>query len=269
MQTIYKSLVFGALLSVTIVTAVAKEKGGFGSGLSGGSGGSASTESDIYRCSEPMGHLVIRDRSEDRYRNQYSSALGTDSITTILREAVAASNCFVIVAAADDAINKDLDKIFADQKNSARTRPGSEHQDGQAQAADYAMYPTVIFKEQESGSKGGGLGGLIPLKKIPIIGAGMAKTNIKSSEVALEIWSIRSRTRLAGAVAEGKVSNFSMTALGVPGIPAGGAFQSAEKSPEGKATLKAMLNAYNELVVNLQNYEKQVAKKGGSGGLLE
>ena len=186
----------------------------------------------------------------------------------ILREAVQASNCFKVIAVADDAVNKDLDKVFGEQQSSSQVKPGSDFQDGQSNAADYVIYPTVIFSEQETGSSGMlGIGAAMIGSKIPVIGGGGAKTNIKSSEMALELWSVRTRTRLAGGNGSANVKDFSFTVAGVPGVPAGGAFTQASKSPAGKATLEAMIKAYNEMVIGLQNYQEQQAENGGTPGV--
>ena len=270
MKKFFKGLAIAGLAAGTLAACETSGLGEASSGLlSGGSGGSASTQSDIYRCSEPQGRIAIRDVSQQQYRSRYRAALGGDSMAAILREIVQASDCFKVIAAADDAINQDLEKIYGDAKTSSNTRPGSDLQDGQAFAADYALYPTVIFKEQETSSSGGLLGGIIPTGSVPVIGGAAAKTDIRSSEVALEVYSVRSRARLAGGTGQGNVRNISLGGLAVPGIPAGGAFKTASKSPEGKATLKAVIAAYNEMVVALQNYEKQEVDDGGAGGLLE
>lgn len=262
-----------AALAVAVVSLTACETTGTGMGTSlanGGSGGSGSTHDDIYRCDKPLGHVAIRDLSDDRYRSRYRDALNGDSMGAILREAVQASNCFKVIAVADDAVNKDLDKVFGEQQTSSRVKPGSDLQDGQANVADYVIYPTVIFSEQETGSGGlAGAGVALLGSKIPIIAGGGAKTNIKSSEMALELWSVRSRTRLAGGNGSAKVRDYSFAFAGIPGIPAGGAFTQASKSPAGKATLEAMIKAYNEMVIGLQNYEEQESENSGTGGLLE
>lgn len=265
-----KKLIATAIAAAVVsVTACETTGTGIGAGLApSGNGGQATTNMDVYRCDKPLGNIAIRDKSAQQYRSRYQDALNGDSVGAVLRDAVLASNCFKVIAVANDSMNSDLDTIAGHQRTSDDVRPGSEFQGGQAEAADYALYPQVIFKEQDSGGNAfGGVGGLLGAK-IPIIAGGAAKTNIKSSTMALELWDIRSRALLATGRGDAKVQDFSFAVAGIPGIPAGGAFTQASKSPEGKATLVAMLEAYKQMVIGLQNYQEQQVENGGTGGAL-
>ena len=59
-------------------------------------------------------------------------------------------------------------------------------------------------------------------------------------------------------------------ALGMLGGGAAGGLAGFSRTPEGKATVAAFMDAYNNMVISLRNYKAQQVKGGlGRGGVLK
>ena len=91
----------------------------------------------------------------------------------------------------------------------------------------------------------------------------------KESVVTLSLFDIRSSVQISAAEGSSSSKNYN----GVVGLFGGGAAAGIggfSRTPEGKATVAAFLDAYNGMVVSLKNYQAQEVEGGlGTGGTLK
>jgi hypothetical protein len=91
----------------------------------------------------------------------------------------------------------------------------------------------------------------------------------KASVVTLTMFDIRSGVQLSISEGNATATNFG-AALGAFGGGAAGGLGGFSRTPEGKATVAAFMDAYNNMVVSLRNYKAQEVKGGlGRGGRLK
>ncbi len=143
------------------------------------------------------------------------------------------------------------------QRNSGEFRIGSQQQKGQRVAADYFMEPAIINNSATGQVGGGRFAGL----------AGGLET--KASVVTLTMFDIRSGVQMALSEGSSTATNFG-AALGAFGGGAAGGLRGFSRTPEGKATVAAFMDAHNSMVISLRNYKAQEVKGGlGKGGVLK
>ncbi|MNN39560.1 hypothetical protein D3C81_1535990 [compost metagenome] len=91
----------------------------------------------------------------------------------------------------------------------------------------------------------------------------------KASVVTLTMFDIRSGVQLSISEGNATATNFG-AAMGAFGGGAAGGLGGFSRTPEGKATVAAFMDAYNNMVVSLRNYKAQEVKGGlGRGGRLK
>jgi hypothetical protein len=91
----------------------------------------------------------------------------------------------------------------------------------------------------------------------------------KASVVTLTMFDIRSGVQIAISQGNATATNFG-AALGAFGGGAAGGLSGFSRTPAGKATVAAFVDAYNSMVVSLRNYKAQEVKGGlGKGGTLK
>lgn len=232
----------------------------------GGAAGSASTDanSGLERCEETLGTLAVDD---GRLQTGYYTLTGTRStqVNSLLRLAVQQSNCFVITSIGNTRTEGKISSITDRQRNSGEFRAGSKQQKGQRVAADYLLEPDVVIDDSTTGKVAGGLAGFLPGALAGLAGS----LETKASVVTLTLYDIRSGVQIGISEGNATSSNYG-AALGALGGGAAGALGGFSKTPEGKATVAAFIDAYNNMVVSLRNYKAQTVKGGlGRGGRLK
>jgi len=233
----------------------------------GAAGGATSVNANptLERCDKPLGTLAVDD---GRGKEWYASFGATTKITTIeplIRLAVQQSNCFVITSVGNNRTESKLSAITDKQRNSGEFRAGSKQQKGQRVAADYYMEPAIIIDNDPTGQMAVGVGSLFGAAGA-LVGGAMAS---KVSVVTLTMMDIRSGVQLSISEGNATASNFG-AALGAFGGGAAGGLGGFSRTPEGKATVAAFMDAYNNMVVSLRNYKAQEVKGGlGRGGQLK
>ena len=229
--------------------------------VTGAAGGGASVgASDLERCDETLGTLAVNDGAGG------VNARETMTVEPLLRLAVQQSNCFVITSVGNQRTDANMSRITQLQRDSGEYRAGSNQQKGQRVAADYYLEPTVVIKDSPTSGLGGALGGLIGNRTAAAASAAMES---RSSVVTLSLYDIRSAIQLSISEGSSTSTNFG-AALGAFGSKAGGTLGGYSKTPEGKATVAAFLDAYNKMVISLRNYKAQDVKGGmGTGGRLK
>jgi hypothetical protein len=235
--------------------------------VSGAAGGSTSAGADptLERCEQTLGTIAVDDGREADWYGRFGSQTQVTSIEPLLRLAVQQSNCFIITAIGNQRSDARLSRITEIQRNSGEYRAGSKQEKGQRVAADYYLEPQIIISNSPVGGIGAALGGLLGSG----VGAVAGSVQSKASVVTLSLFDIRSAVQISASEGSSTATNYG-AALGAFGGGAGGALGGFSKTPEGKATVAAFIDAWNKMVVALKNYKAQEVKGGsGRGGALK
>ena len=233
----------------------------------GAAGGATSVNanSSLERCDAPLGTLAVDDgRGKDWYAS-FGAATKITSIEPLIRLAVQQSNCFVITSIGNNRTESKMTAITNTQRNSGEFRAGSRQQKGQRVAADYYMEPSIIIDNDSTGQLAAGVGGLFGSVGSLIGGAMQSKASV----VTLSMFDIRSGVQISISEGNSTATNFG-AAMGAFGGGVGGGMSGFSRTPEGKATVAAFMDAYNNMVISLRNYKAQEVKGGlGRGGQLK
>jgi len=268
------------LTAVTLAVVSLAACGGAGGGMlstgtsataaSGAAAGGTSVgaNSALQRCDAPLGTLAVDDGRDKEWWGSFGRATQVTSIEPMIRLAVQQSNCFVITSIGSQRTEGRLSAITDKQRNSGEFRAGSNQQKGQRVAADYYLEPAIIINNDSVGGVAAGLGGLLGGRNRNLaMLAGSLES--KASVVTLTLLDIRSGVQIGIAEGNATATNFG-AAMGAFGPSAGGALGGFSRSPEGKATVAAFTDAYNNMVISLRNYKAQEVKGGlGRGGQLK
>jgi hypothetical protein len=228
-------------------------------------GTSVGANTNLERCSAPMGTLAVDDGRDKEWYASFGQATQVTSIEPLLRLAVAQSNCFVITSIGNNRTEGRISGITDKQRNSGEFRAGSGQQKGQRVAADYYLEPSIIINNSATGQLAAGLAGLMGGG----FGALAGGLQTKASVVTLTMFDIRSGVQLAISEGNATSTNFG-AALGAFGGGGAAGLSGFSRTPEGKATVAAFVDAYNSMVVSLRNYKAQEVKGGlGKGGVLK
>lgn len=233
----------------------------------GGAAGGTSTgaNSTLERCPAPMGTLAVDDGRGKEWYASFGQATQVTSIEPLLRLAVQQSNCFVITAIGNNRMEGKISAITDKQRNSGEFRAGSRQEKGQRVAADYYLEPQIIINNDSTGKVAAGLGSLVGRG----FGALAGSVESKASVVTLTLMDIRSGVQIGIAEGNSTATNYG-AALGAFGGGAAGGLSGFSRTPEGKATVAAFMDAYNNMVISLRNYKAQEVKGGlGKGGVLK
>ena len=91
----------------------------------------------------------------------------------------------------------------------------------------------------------------------------------KASVVTLTLYDIRSSLQIGISEGNSTATNFG-AAMGAFGSSGAGGLGGFSRTPEGKASVAAFVDAYNSMVISLRNYKAQEVKGGlGKGGTLK
>ena len=132
-------------------------------------------------------------------------------------------------------------------------------------AADFAINPEIFFSDANTAGVapaasaiGGGL-----------IGALVGGFSKKETQVSLTMIDNRSGVQIASAIGHDSATDF-LGLGGLGGGGGGGALRMYSRTPEGKTLVNAFVDAINQMIVALNNYEAQSVEGGlGQGGTLE
>lgn len=262
-----------ALIAMLALAGCVTPGGGLVSGgtsptaATGGAAGGTSTgaNSNLERCPAPMGTLAVDDGRGKEWYASFGQATQVTSIEPLLRLAVQQSNCFVITSIGNNRMEGKISAITDKQRNSGEFRAGSKQEKGQRVAADYYLEPQIIINNDSTGKVAAGLGSMIGRG----LGALAGSMESKASVVTLTLMDIRSGVQIGISEGNSTATNYG-AALGAFGGGAAGGLSGFSRTPEGKATVAAFMDAYNNMVVSLRNYKAQEVKGGlGKGGVLK
>jgi hypothetical protein len=226
---------------------------------------SVDANSKLQRCDAPLGTIAVDDGRGKEWYASFGRATQVTSIEPLLRLAVQQSNCFVITSIGNTRTDARISAITDRQRNSGEFRAGSRQEAGQRVAADYYLEPAIIINNDSTGKVAGALGGLLGRG----LGAVSGALESKASVVTLTLMDIRSGVQIGIAEGNSTATNFG-AALGAFGGGAAGGLSGFSRTPEGKATVAAFMDAYNSMVISLRNYKAQQVKGGlGRGGVLK
>ena len=233
----------------------------------GAAGGSTSVNANasLERCDAPLGTLAVDDGRGKEWYASFGAATKITTIEPLIRLAVQQSNCFVITSVGNNRLDSRMSAITDKQRNSGEFRAGSNQQKGQRVAADYYMEPSIIIDNSATGQLAAGVGGLFGSVGSLIGGAMQSKASV----VTLSMFDIRSGVQISISEGNSTATNFG-AAIGAFGGGAAAGMSGFSRSPEGKATVAAFMDAYNNMVISLRNYKAQEVKGGlGRGGQLK
>lgn len=236
--------------------------------VSGAAGGATSAGADpsLERCDQTLGTIAVDDGREQEWYGRFGSATQVTTIEPLIRLAVQQSNCFVITSIGNQRSDSRLSRITEIQRNSGEYRAGSKQQKGQRVAADYYLEPQIIINDSAIGGVGAALGGMVGNRAVGALAGGLQS---KASVVTLTLFDVRSAVQIAAAEGSSTATNYGAP-LGVFGGGAAGGLAGFSRTPEGKATVAAFIDAWNKMVVALRNYRAQEVKGGlGRGGALK
>lgn len=243
-------------------------QGSGGTAVTGSAAGASSVNATpgLERCAETLGTLAVDDGREEYWFGAFQAKTQITNIEPMIRTIVQQSNCFVVTAAGNQRLTDRISKIKGRTRDSGEFRAGSNYQKGQAIASDYYMEPSILFADSDAGGLGGAVGGLLGS-----VGAAVGGALARESHTTVNLTLIGIREEAQIAASEGSASASDLGAfLGGFAGPAGGALGAYTKTPAGKATVAAFVDAYNKMVVALRSYEAQQVKGGlGAGGNLK
>lgn len=246
----------------------ALKMGGSPTAVSGGAGGSTSVNANeqMQRCDAPMGTIAMDDGRNKEWWGSFGAATKITSIEPLLRLAAQQSNCFVVTSLGNQRLEGRMSAITDKQRNSGEFRAGSRQEKGQRVAADYYIEPSIIIDNSATGKVAGALGGLLGNRAL---GGLAGSLESKVSVVTLSLFDIRSGVQISASEGNSTATNYG-AALGAFGGGAAGGLGGFSQTPEGKATVAAFMDAYNNMVVSLRTYKAQEVKGGlGKGGTLK
>ena len=239
-----------------------------GTNVSGAAGGatSAGANPTLERCEQTLGTLAVDDGSGAPWYAEFNNRTKVSTIEPLLRLAVQQSNCFIITSIGNSRTESRLSAITDKQRNSGDFRAGSNQQKGQRVAADYFMEPSIIVDNSTVGKVAGGLAGALGGNALAGLAGGLTA---KESVVALSLYDIRSSVQISASEGSSSSNNYGGVVGLFGGVGAAG-LGGFSRTPEGKATVAAFLDAYNGMVVSLKNYKAQEVEGGlGTGGTLK
>ncbi len=203
------------------------------------------TSSTVEKCERPLGTIAVSENNGASLHQLESYGLG--SPVSLLRIMIQQSNCFTVVERGVAMQNLQEERALA---ASGQMQSNSNVGQGQLQAADFVMTPSVQFTAGNTGGMNaalssyggrflGGLGG--------VVGGLAGNIKFKEAQTALLIADVRSGIQVAAAEGQAKKTDF-----GVSGWNWGGAGYSSlggyTNTPEGKMVAASLLDNYNRIV---------------------
>ena len=224
---------------------------------------SANTSSQLERCESPLGTVSLVENVNAGWYTVLTGQYKLPPTANLLRLLVQQSNCFVVVergAAGMGAMQRERAIM-----QSGEMRAGSNFGRGQMVASDYALSPEIVFSNSDAGGIGGTLGGLVCGNRGRALAA--IGGNMQTKEAAAMLTLVDNRSGVQVAASEGSASKTDFGAFGsVFGSRAGGALGGYSNTAQGKVISAAFMDAFNQMVLSLRNYQAQTVRGQGLGG---
>lgn len=197
-------------------------------------------------CAKKLGTIAVLE-PDDNWWSSYELS----SPTALIKVFVNKSKCFTLLDRGKGMIAMQGERDLA---ASGEMRGGSNLGKGQMKAADYALVPDLISRNNNSGGTniGGALGGLIGGNAGRILGN--VNLRSKTADVVLTVTDIRSSEQVAMAEGHAKKTDIGFGGGGgfFNGALGGGAGISSYANTEiGQVMTMAYLQAYTDLIAEL------------------
>lgn len=239
--------------------------GGGDTMATGGAAGSVATgaNSQLERCDSPLGTVSLVENQDAGWYTILRSEYHLPPTSNLLRLMIQQSNCFVVVergAAGMNAMQRERALM-----QSGQMRGGSNFGGGQMVASDYALQPEIVFSSDNTGGLMGAVGGLIGGGGGQALAAIGANTQRREASAMLTLVDNRSGVQVSAS--QGSAAKTDIGGFGALfGGSAGGGLGGYSNTPQGKILTAAFMDAYNQMVRSLRNYQAQSVRGQGLGG---
>lgn len=220
-------------------------------------GAAHAADPEIPTCTSRKGTLSIVEPD-----NKWWSSLNLESPEALIKVFVSQSKCFTLLDRGKGLSAAQRERELA---SGGDFRVGSNVGKGQMKAADYVLVPDLINKNEKASGQdfGGVVGGLLPkIKDKHGIAAGIGGVNFKSktADVALTLTDVRSTEQVAFAQGHAKKTNIGWSGAGggFAGLLVAGGAKSYSNTEIGQVVATAYLNAFTELVREVNAMEHDV-----------
>ena len=239
--------------------------GGTNNTVTGGAAG-ASTQgenSQLEKCDSPVGTVSLVENQQAGWYTILRNEYRLPPTANLLRVLIQQSNCFVVVersAAGMNAMTRERAMM-----DNGEMRKGSNFGKGQVVASDYGLTPEVTFNEDNAGGFGAALGGILGGRGGSAIGGVAANSKTREASAMLTLVDNRSGVQVSSST--GNASKTDWGGFGTLfGGSAGASMGGYSNTSQGKVVSAAFVDAYNQMVIALRNYQTQSVKGQGLGG---
>lgn len=226
-------------------------------------GATDGASSQLERCPAPLGTVSLIENQQAGWYTILRNEYRLPPTANLLRLLIQQSNCFVVVersAAGMGAMTRERALM-----QSGEMRQGSNMGAGQMVASDYGLSPEVIFRNNNAGGMGAGLGGIVGGGRGALLAGLAGSLNTKEASTMLTL--IDNRSGVQVAASEGSASKTDFGAVGsLFGGSGGGGLGGYSNTAEGKVIAAAFMDAFNQMVRALRNYKAQSVQGQGLGG---
>lgn len=199
--------------------------------------------STVEKCSKVFGTLAV---AEPQTGLGHLQQYGLGSPAMLLRSMIQRSGCFDVVERGVAMQNLQQERALM---NSGDLRADSNVGQGQMQAADFVLSPTVPIGAQTTGGIGAGLLGRLG----GLAGALAAGLKFKEASTSIAIADVRSSIQVSAAEGKASRTDFSVGGCGLGAIAGG-----YTSTPEGKVVAASFLDNYNKIVVEIRDKAKLI-----------
>jgi hypothetical protein len=217
----------------------------------------------LERCPESLGTVSLIENQQAGWYTILRNEYRLPPTSNLLRLLIQQSNCFIVVergAAGMNAMSRERSLA-----QSGEMRQGSNFGRGQMVASDYGMSPEIVFANNNAGGGAASLAGLVGGRYSGVLGALGGSMQTKEASAMLTL--IDNRSGVQVAASEGSASKTDFGAMGAlfGGTAAGGA-GGYTNTAQGKVISAAFMDAYNQMVRSLRQYQAQTVRGQGLGG---
>jgi curli biogenesis system outer membrane secretion channel CsgG len=209
--------------------------------------------STVEKCSKKFGALAV---AEPQHGWSHLSQYGLGSPAALLRMMVQQSGCFDVVERGQAMQNLQQERALA---AGGELRAESNLGQGQMQAADFVLTPTVQIGASNTGGIGGFLGG-----RLGILGALAGGLKFKEASTSILVSDVRSSIQVAAAEGKASKTDFSIGGWGFGGGVVGG-LGGYTSTPEGKVVAASFLDNYNRIVISIRDQANLIRTSSAAG----
>jgi len=206
----------------------------------------------VEKCGKKLGSLAV---VEPQFLIERLYRVNLGSPSQLLRLMIQESGCFDVVERGAAMQNLAQERALA---SGGQLRGGSNVGDGQMQAADFVLTPSVQFVENNTGGVGGAM-----LNRFGLLGAVLGGLKFKEAETSIVVSDVRSSIQVASAQGQASKVDFSVGGwawMGGGAAAAGG----YTRTPEGRVIAASLLDNYNKIVAAVRDKPLLIATHSAS-----